>query len=88
MMIALDVKIYKNFNFNNLDRFYNFYIDSYDNLDMKDFFDYVADINEAEDGIYPKIHAIKEERKIKVNVFYGGEKLVDCMGRVIKKHTK
>lgn len=30
----------------------------------------------------------KEERKIKVNVFYGGEKLVDCMGRVIKKHTK
>lgn len=65
MMIALDVKIYKNFNFNNLDRFYNFYIDSYDNLDMKDFFDYVADINEAEEGIYPKIHAIKEERKIK-----------------------
>lgn len=65
MMIALDVKIYKNFNFNHLDRFYNFYIDSYDNLDMKDFFDYVADINEAEEGTYPKIYAIREERKIK-----------------------
>lgn len=65
MIIALDVKIYKNFNFDNFDRFYNFYVDSYDDLDMKDFFDYVADINESEEFTYPKIYAIKEERKIK-----------------------
>ena len=65
MIIALDVKIYKNFNYDKLGRFYNFYVDSYDNLDMKNFFDYVADVNEAEEITFPKIYAIKEERKIK-----------------------
>lgn len=65
MIIALDVRIYKNFNFDNLDRFYNFYVDSYDNLDMKEFLDYVADFNKVEVATYPKIYAMREEQRIK-----------------------
>lgn len=30
----------------------------------------------------------KEEKRIKVNVVYGDKKLVDCMKKVIIKHTK
>lgn len=65
MIIALDVRTYKDFNFDNLDRFYNFYVDSYDNLDMKEFLDYVADENEVKVATYPKIYAIREGQKIK-----------------------
>lgn len=64
MITALDVCVYKNFNFDNTNVFYNFYIDNYDYLDMQDFFNYIAD-NNVEEINYPKIYAIKNSQKKK-----------------------
>ena len=61
MITALDVCVYKNFNFDNTNVFYNFYIDNYDYLDMQDFFNYIAD-NNVEEINYPKIYAIKDSQ--------------------------
>ena len=65
MITALNVKIYKNFNLKNLERFYNFYVDNYDYLDMQEFLDYIAEFDKEEYIDYPKIYAIKEKKRIK-----------------------